>query len=153
MNDKVKEVLMQLTDQSSKLANRKREIPDYVQVEQAILGYDKMTVDNQAHYRHLYLLACYPELLRAENTAEDYGIDPSYLPQDISDLQALVYFIFYHNVAYLPSGERIIPLLQSQWSQQRGLEMGGYNGPFSFAFPYHESFNGNAVILFYGIDD
>lgn len=92
------------------LSNQGARIPDYVNLESAIPAYSGMSAANKEHYKSLYLLACHTELLQE-------------LPQDIQDLEALVYFIFYHHLAYLPSGKRIYPMLPFGWSQSTGLSM------------------------------
>ncbi len=86
-----------------------REIPDY----------SDMSVKNKSRYQALYTQAVNPELLQ--------------LPEDISDLHALLYFIFQYNLSHVWSekGElsRVIPFIPVQWTQVAGLSMISMTGP------------------------
>ena len=64
-------------------------LPAWVELDKAIPEFSSMDTQEKIHYMNLYLLACYPELLRTEKTASGQGIDANKLPQDILDVQAL----------------------------------------------------------------
>jgi hypothetical protein len=107
-----------------------------VNVEEAIPGYGGMDSESQTHYVGLYLLACYPHLLRAQGATENQGIDAAKLPQNISDLQALVYFIFQFNLSHDVFKKGIRDVIKSvtpvTWQMTTGMRMmmaDGYYAP------------------------
>lgn len=102
-------------------------IPSWVKLEDDIPGYSDMVGYNQDHYKRLYTKAYYPNLLRIDD-----------IPDAQTDIQALVYFIFYHNLAYCREGEeikKILPLLSFFWSQRTGFIMSVQRGQSESLLP------------------
>lgn len=112
--------MLQLSDRS------KYQIPEYVDLATAIPGYPAMSAGDQLYYGDLYLLACYPKLLWTRGASK---IDGNQLPENLADLQALVYFIFHFNLAYVSDAGKytmISPFIPAQWSKDLGLTMNAY---------------------------
>lgn len=91
--------------------DREYQIPEYVDLATAIPNYNDMSPIDKDHYKRMYTAVCNSELYN----------DMNYI--DANNIKALTYFIFYHNLAYLPSGEKIFPLLKFFWSQQTGFRL------------------------------
>lgn len=95
-----------------------------------IPGYATMEEPDKLHYEDLYLLACCPELLKTN--AADEGIDSNLLPLSLTDLHALIYFIFQYNLdnEYI-DGIHITPFIPITWTQENGLIMNMQGGIFA----------------------
>lgn len=85
--------------------------PAYVTWGRDIPNYAEMNDTDKSHYRGMYSAVC---------KGDSYD---SLRYTDSNNIKALIYFIFYYNIAYLPSGAKIIPLLKFFWSQQTGFQM------------------------------
>lgn len=90
-----------------------------------IPSYGDMDQITKSHFEALYLLACCPGALLKPSTQE-HAIAGDRLPDNLSDLNALVYFILIHNLSVIVINNEvteITPYLPCSWAEKTGLRV------------------------------